>query len=200
MSEITLSFYTETPFDKKEICRYLGAKEPDEELMKLIDECIKECEGVSKFSVLYTVSDLSINESEIGFDTFSATSNALSKNLEKCEKAVIFAATTGIGIDRLISKYTVVSPARAVILQAIGAERIESLCDTFNEEMRLKYETEGYSLRPRFSPGYGDLPLETQKDIFALLDCQKKLGLILNSNLLMSPSKSVTAFIGIYRK
>lgn len=200
MSEITLSFYTETPFDKKEICRYLGAKEPDEELMKLIDECIKECEGVSKFSVLYTVSDLSINENEIGFDTFSATSNALSKNLEKCEKAVIFAATTGIGIDRLISKYTVVSPARAVILQAIGAERIESLCDTFNEEMRLKYETEGYSLRPRFSPGYGDLPLETQKDIFALLDCQKKLGLILNSNLLMSPSKSVTAFIGIYRK
>lgn len=200
MSEITLSFYTETPFDKKEICRYLGAKEPDEELMKLIDECIKECEGISKFSVLYTVSDLSINENEIGFDTFSATSNALSKNLEKCEKAVIFAATTGIGIDRLISKYTVVSPARAVILQAIGAERIESLCDTFNEEMRLKYETEGYSLRPRFSPGYGDLPLETQKDIFALLDCQKKLGLILNSNLLMSPSKSVTAFIGIYRK
>lgn len=200
MSEITLSFYTETPFDKKEICRYLGAKEPDEELMKLIDECIKECEGVSKFSVLYTVSDLSINENGIGFDTFSATSNALSKNLEKCEKAVIFAATTGIGIDRLISKYTVVSPARAVILQAIGAERIESLCDTFNEEMQLKYETEGYSLRPRFSPGYGDLPLETQKDIFALLDCQKKLGLILNSNLLMSPSKSVTAFIGIYRK
>lgn len=200
MSEITLSFYTETPFDKKEICRYLGAKEPDEELMKLIDECIKECEGISKFSVLYTVSDLSINENGIGFDTFSATSNALSKNLEKCEKAVIFAATTGIGIDRLISKYTVVSPARAVILQAIGAERIESLCDTFNEEMQLKYETEGYSLRPRFSPGYGDLPLETQKDIFALLDCQKKLGLILNSNLLMSPSKSVTAFIGIYRK
>lgn len=200
MNEITLSFYTETPFDKKEICRYLGAKEPDEELMKLIDECIKECEGVSKFSVLYTVSDLNINENEIGFDTFSATSNALSKNLEKCEKAVIFAATTGIGIDRLISKYTVVSPARAVILQAIGAERIESLCDTFNEEMRLKCETEGYSLRPRFSPGYGDLPLETQKDIFALLDCQKKLGLILNSNLLMSPSKSVTAFIGIYRK
>lgn len=200
MSEITLNFYTETPFDKKEICRYLGAKEPDEELMKLIDECIKECEGVSKFSVLYTVSDLSINENEIGFDTFSVQSGGLSKNLEKCEKAVIFAATTGIGIDRLISKYSVVSPAKAVILQAIGAERIESLCDTFNEEMRLKYETEGYSLRPRFSPGYGDLPLETQKDIFALLDCQKKLGLILNSNLLMSPSKSVTAFIGIYRK
>ncbi len=51
--------------------------------------------------------------------------------------------------------------------------------------------------RPRFSPGYGDLTLLAQKDIFAVLDCGKRIGLTLNDSLLMSPSKSVTAFVGI---
>ena len=44
---------------------------------------------------------------------------------------------------------------------------------------------------------YGDLPLEMQKDIFNVLDCSKRIGLTLNESLLMSPSKSVTAIIGI---
>ena len=51
--------------------------------------------------------------------------------------------------------------------------------------------------RPRFSPGYGDLPINMQKDIFAALDCPRKIGLSLNESLLMSPSKSVTAIIGV---
>lgn len=51
--------------------------------------------------------------------------------------------------------------------------------------------------RPRFSPGYGDLPLSAQREIFAVLDCGKRIGLMLNDSLLMSPSKSVTAFVGI---
>ena len=42
--------------------------------------------------------------------------------------------------------------------------------------------------RPRFSPGYGDLPLTVQKDFFRVLDCTRKIGLSLNDSLLMSPS------------
>lgn len=52
-------------------------------------------------------------------------------------------------------------------------------------------------LKPRFSAGYGDLPLEVQKDIFRVLDCPRKIGLTLNDSLLMSPTKSVTAIVGI---
>jgi len=39
--------------------------------------------------------------------------------------------------------------------------------------------------------------LETQRDIFALLDCPRKIGLTLTDSLLMSPVKSVTAVMGI---
>ena len=83
------------------------------------------------------------------------------------------------------------------MLQAIGAERIEALCDVFCEKIRLDAESAGLFPRPRFSPGYGDFPLELQKDIFRVLDCSRKIGLTLNESLLMSPSKSVTAVIGL---
>ena len=81
-----------------------------------------------------------------------------------------------------------------MIFQAIGTERIESLCDTFCGEYSKE---KNVNLKPRFSPGYGDLSLETQKDIFIILDCPRKIGVTLNESFLMSPSKSVTAFVGI---
>ena len=49
----------------------------------------------------------------------------------------------------------------------------------------------------RYSPGYGDLSLESQKQVFALLNPPKYIGVTLNDSLLMSPSKSVTGIIGI---
>ena len=84
------------------------------------------------------------------------------------------------------------------MMQAIGAERIESLCDVFCEELSQELQEEGY-LTSRFSPGFGDLPLTIQHDVFRVLDCSRKIGLTLNESLLMSPSKSVTAFAGISR-
>ena len=55
-------------------------------------------------------------------------------------------------------------------------------------------------LRPRFSPGYGDLPLALQADVFWALDCTSKIGVSLSESLIMSPQKSVTAIIGISEK
>ena len=55
----------------------------------------------------------------------------------------------------------------------------------------------GVSLTMRYSPGFGDLSLENQKKVFALLNPQKYIGVTLNDSLLMSPSKSVTAIVGI---
>lgn len=201
MSSVLVKNYTnKSDYDKKEIFRYLGTKETDNYTEKLIDECIKECNSLIKMSVCYTYSDYDNIDEKLCFDGFEAESSDLEKNLFKCERAVIFAATIGMGIDRLISKYSLVSPSKALIFQAIGAERIETLCDMFNEEIRIEEEKNGYKLKSRYSPGYGNLSLSVQKDIFRVLDCEKKNGLTLGENLLMSPSKSVTAFIGIYRE
>ena len=79
-----------------------------------------------------------------------------------------------------------------MIFQGIGAERIEALCDAFENMIKTDKK-----IVPRVSAGYGDIPLEMQRDIFAALDCPRKIGLTLNESLLMSPTKSVTAIIGV---
>ena len=78
-----------------------------------------------------------------------------------------------------------------------GLERIEALCDEFCRDMERELALLGFCTTKRFSPGYSDLPLEIQRDIFRVLGCEKRIGLMLNESLLMSPSKSVTAIVGI---
>ncbi len=195
MSNVVLTKSYEQPkFCKKEIMRYAGCKQSDNEVEELLDLCIKEVSNRLTYKVCYTVLDVNITDSFCNFGLFRMQSKSLAVNLSDCSKAVLFAATVGIELDRLIARYGRISPSKALMFQAIGAERIEALCDIICNDIEKEYRV---NLKPRFSPGYADLLLETQKDIFAVLDCPKRIGLSLNDSLLMSPSKSVTAFAGI---
>ena len=185
--------YSAPEFNKKEILRYAGVKEDILEISTLVDECIKEINEKLCYKVCYSEYPVKILGDKIDLNFTTLVSKGLAKNLKNCNKVVLFCATVGISVDRLIAKYNAVSPTKALIFQAIGAERIESLCDLFNSEIKKQY----INTKPRFSAGYGDLPLEVQKEIFNALSCSKNIGVFLNESLLMSPSKSVTAIIGI---
>lgn len=186
--------YAAPPVNEREILRYAGCKECDEATLELLRDALSEAEPHLSYKICYATLPFKISDGVCNFGCFQAKSSALSKNLEPCEKVILFAATIGIPFDRLIAKYSKLSPARAVMLQAIGSERVEALCDAFYSELRNELCK---TLRPRFSPGYGDLSLEVQKDIFSVLNIPKNLSVCLNESKLMSPSKSVTAFIGI---
>ena len=178
-----------------EVRRYSGMR--DDSLDGVIAECVKEAMPVLSYKVSYMRTMI---DWESGYPLFPGVgykSENLRTNLKGCDEVIIFAATVGIGIDRLISKYGHVSERKARFMQALGAERVESLCDLFNSEMNELVSAEGKYLRPRFSPGYGDLPISVQKDFVTVLDCPRRLGINLNDSFLMSPSKSVTAIIGI---
>ena len=178
--------------DMREILRYAGTRTADAATLALARECISEAEGVIAPSVCFR--EICITTDGEGYELGFARvcSHTLSRALDGCGRAVLFAATLGIGADRLIARYSRLAPSRAVMLDAVLTERIESLCDHFEREV-----CEGRESRARFSVGYGDLPLELQRDIFRFLTPEKNIGLTLNSSLLMSPSKSVTAIIPI---
>lgn len=189
--------YEPPKINEREILRYAGVRESSPEIMELLSTCLAELEGRLTYKVCYCEVPISVEGDNIDFGFSAVKSSKLGKNLSKSSSAVLFAATVGIELDRLIARYSKLSPAKAFMLQAIGAERIESLCDVFNQEIKERAARDGGNTAPRFSPGYGDLPLEFQRDIFSVLDCPRKIGLTLNDCLLMSPSKSVTAIIGI---
>ncbi|MBO4343323.1 MAG: Vitamin B12 dependent methionine synthase activation subunit [Clostridia bacterium] len=187
-------FYENPPVDRKEVLRYAGCRDEEAVFGKLLDECIAEAEEGLSLKVCYSVFDVKIRAELCDFGAFSVKSKDLAENLKDCKRAVVFAATAGVGIDRLIAKYGSLAPSKAVMLQALGAERIEALCDAFCGDIKKEMNCE---TKPRFSPGYGDLDLSSQKDIFSVLNCEKHIGLTLNDSMLMSPSKSVTAIMGI---
>lgn len=186
--------YKDLPFCQREIMRYAGCKSADETLTDLYRECVCEAEKVLSYNVCYRTLEIKTDGDLCDFSLFSLHSHKLAQNLKDCKSVILFAATVGVGIDRLIAKFARLSPSKALMLQAIGAAQTEVLCDAFSADIAKEYST---SLRPRFSPGYADLPLSAQREIFAVLDCERKIGLTLNDSMLMSPTKSVTAFMGL---
>ena len=180
-----------------EVMRYAGMRGEDAAIESLLRDCIVQARDLFTYRVCFCTFPVMRRGELLDLSFLTTDSRDLCKNLAGCDSVVLFAATVGLGIDRMIEKYGSASPTRALLLQALGAERVESLCDAFCDDIGAGAASCGRSIRPRFSPGYGDFPLEAQAAIVRVLDTPRKLGLTLTDSLLLSPSKSVTALIGI---
>ena len=104
----------------------------------------------------------------------------------------------GAEADRLLRRYAALDLPRAAVWQAACAAYLEEYLDGM--EAALRAEAPGLHLRPRFSPGYGDLDISNQQAMFFLLELEKRLGLSLTPARMMLPEKSVTAIIGLSKE
>ena len=191
--------------DYSETARYLGYQKisvPDVQISELIKTAATEMLEVIKPQAVYEQFDLKVEYDEaagtglVSFADVKIPSKDLARNLRDCSQVVIFASTLGSQCDLLIRRTQVKDQVKAAVFQATGAMYIEKCVDLLNEKIRREFEEQGYKVRPRFSPGFGDVSLEVQKDFFRLLPCNR-IGLTLMDTLIMSPEKSVTAFIGL---
>ncbi len=183
-----------------EAVRYLGYKgnTPDERTMNLIYTCIDEIERVSEPKSIYRQFDLKITEDNyVQAAGLSMHSSNLAKNLKGCTKIFFMAATLGNGPDRLMNQYTRLSISKAAILQAVGAAAIEDYCNSIQKKIEQEAALSKLYIRPRFSPGYGDLSLNHQADFLRVLNADKTVGIILSEGGVMIPEKSVTAMMGV---
>ncbi len=124
-----------------------------------------------------------------------AIGGTLARHLAGCSSAYLACGTIGIGFDAFHRRVSANSGVDALIAQAIGAALIEKLMDSVEEEIRADLQP-GETLVSRYSPGYGDFPLAAQRELLAMLDATRKVGVALTGTLLMVPSKSVSAIIG----
>ena len=186
--------------DLKEVARYLGYRKaagPDVDVKALMEKAAQEMQAVMKPQAVFEIFDLTINEnSNLRFADISLQSRDLSTNLSNCSQVALLAATIGPQVDALIRRNSSLDPVYASILQATGAMFIEEVVDLVNDEIKKIAEAQGLKTKPRYSPGFGDVTLEVQREFFRLLPCTR-IGLTLMDTLIMAPEKSVTAFIGI---
>ncbi|MBQ7504390.1 MAG: methionine synthase [Ruminococcus sp.] len=178
-----------TSIDRGETLRYLGSGkvEMNSETDKLLDICEKELLLAVRPKYLYKT--IKINEADI------IQGESVKAHLKGCEKAVLLCATLGSETDKLIRTAQVTDMAKAVVLDAMASSAVEKVCDEV--ESLIKAENPDKFLTWRFSPGYGDYPLSLQGELLRILDAPRRIGLCTNENSILTPTKSVTAIIGV---
>ena len=183
--------------DKKEVLRYLGCSgNPDEKTDGLVDLCITEICLFATPKTVYAVFDLDGMHLENTILTLDG--NDIRKHLSGCSKCVLMAATLGAEVERKIAQAQVNDMTKALVLDSVATAAIESVCDNLCAEIEM--EIAPLKLTSRYSPGYGDFPLEMQKDLISVLDAPRKIGLTLTPENIMIPRKSVTAVMGITKE
>lgn len=191
------AYKSEITADVNEILRYLGYGKSGatEDVLNIIKKCLAEMDAVVSFKACYKKFPLTSQNGFLEFGGMKISSKSLEKNLNGCRYVIAFAATIGIMADRVIKKHSALSSSFALVADATGTAYIEAWCDLLCE--RFKAMEKGSFLRPRFSPGYGDFSINCQPMLLNALDAPRKVGISLTDGLLMVPSKSVSAIIGV---
>lgn len=188
--------------DYNEVFRYMGYSLKDrteliDEVRPLVYKIVPEIQKLLTPQSVYACYPMEIEGEVLRFGGHEVRSKELARFERNCSAVYLFAATLGPKIDQTIQKKQKLDPVQGVIMQAAGAMFIEKYCDLLCEKLAAEAAAEGYVTKNRFSPGFADVPLETQKLFFKVLDCSHKIGLTLMDTLIMAPEKSVTAFVGL---
>jgi len=110
----------------------------------------------------------------------------------KYNRFLIFTSTLGKEIDQKIEELSKFSVYLSFLLDSWASESLEKLNDTFEEKFKKE---NGKALSMRFSPGYGDLDIRTNKKYVELLNLDSEIT-VLDSGI-MIPRKTTTCIAGI---
>jgi hypothetical protein len=186
------------PISTSEAARYMGVNgEPDAQIKALLDKYEPIVRESLQPKYVFREAAISFDEDGVHVEGMTAalTGNDIIRHLSGCSRAVILAATLTSEADKLIRKSAISGMAENLAVDCLCSAAIEQVCDRAETEifsqLNAPYRTW------RFSPGYGDLPITLQRDILIFLNATRRIGLTLTDSLLMIPSKSVTAIIGV---
>lgn len=191
----------ELKINKEEVLRYLGYKgqKIDIQIDEIIDSSRKEIKSIITPRVLYEYKNIYNSEDGIKVSGTNLVfpGDDIKKHLSNSKECAIMAVTIGNEIEKKTRLYERTNLTKALIIDACATTAVEEVCDIVEEKIREEAEEKGMKITFRYSPGYGDLPLDIQNDFLRVLDAQKKIGLMLSENNLLFPRKSVTAIIGM---
>ena len=181
-----------------EILRYLRVRgESPEDLRAQVETTARELRESLPPKFVYRAFPLAFGADGVTLagSGVTLTGGLAQKMLQRCDTAVLLCCTLGMEFEQRLRAMERRDMGKAVILDACGSAWVESGCDAAEREIAERFAPQ--YLTDRFSPGYGDLPLALQSVVLTALDAQRRLGIHLSDSFLMTPSKSVTAVIGV---
>ena len=172
---------------------------PDDTLRSQTERCLKNVMEASAPAACYRVLPFTVLPDGIrpnGTDLLLSGTD-IATHLLGCTALLLMAATIGTGVERLLLRSEAADVGDALITDACAGAVIETVCDNLENDLRAFFSKRGLHLTGRFSPGYGDLPLDLQGSILSVLDARRAIGLTVTPSGIMVPRKSVTAILGI---
>lgn len=188
---------TLTHIPREEVLRYLGCPGTEDPAnLALVEGCSARLLAAARPKWTYRIFGLAVQTDGVRLDCgLLLPGRDLAAHLRGCSRAALLAATLSAPVDALLRRAQAEDLAAAVALDCCATAAVEAVCDLAEAEIRARFP--GCSFPFRFSPGYGDLPIELQDPILRLLDAPRRVGLCATDRHILTPRKSVTAVLGI---
>lgn len=185
--------------DAKETKRYAGLQRTDFN-PKLIEEACTEAQLLIAPKGIWQIYDYDAQTHTILPEGTVLQGRSITKHLANATKVVLLAATVGEEIEYQVTKsFGDGRYSFSVLLDAAATTAVEQVADAMEKTIKNEVQRQGLSMTWRFSPGYGDWPLEQQPEVLKLSGGQT-IGISLTESLMLSPRKSITAIIGLYHQ
>jgi hypothetical protein len=174
----------------------------DRQQVDLNRELLAVSRSLLKPSILYDLFPLrEVQEQAVVLDGGAVFhGRLLADRFGLAEQIALTLSTVGADLDRRVAAYRDRGDeVRAVLLDGIGTAAIGELAEKAHTLIEGVAVERGWKASAGFQPGQLDWPLQDHRIFFDLLPAAE-LGLELDSQHLMVPSKSVSAAIGLGRE
>ena len=198
--------------DRDEALRYLGyaGQQVDEALLArfraLADACERDLEPV------YAWETFDVDGGTSRFDSSAADAACvvlagcgltlrgadITRHLAGASKVALMACTLGMESEREYRRLAAISPADGAMFGSCCSALVEACANAVEAQVVAAAAQAGLVTNWRFSPGYGDLPLDVQPAFIRALDAGRRLGIAVTPTNMLVPVKSVTAVIGLF--
>ncbi|MDR1210067.1 MAG: hypothetical protein LBK41_07120 [Clostridiales bacterium] len=144
---------------------------------------------------MWRESAVRLSDSGVYADGLFLPGRDIARFLARDERCILAAVTLGAEADRLIESARIVSVYEGYMTDAAASVLAERRLDASVLAGSGENAAGSGKNRPRFSPGYGDLPLSVQTEFLSFLDAGRRIGLFASQDGLLTPRKSITAVI-----
>lgn len=187
----TVRLQTPAALRREEVYRYMGCPQDDPTASGLLNVCEPALLAAVQPRGVWRMLSRSEIPAGLRLDTGDAA-----RHLEGCDRILLMAVTLGPGVETLLRRYTATDVALASAADAAGSVLAEQVADGLERSLRDQLAGQGLYLTGRYSPGYGDWPIQVQSELCRVLDTGRSIGLGVSENSLMAPRKSITAVLG----
>ncbi len=194
--------------DKTEALRYLGyaGQVVDDQLMSRFDRARSICEELNASGMAKSFPIASFICDDQGVECGVQLKNtplvlrgySTAEHLNGAREAVLLAVTLGLQSENMLRREAAQSTVDGVLVDACASAMTEDAADVLCAIIQTRAEERGYRAAGRFSPGFGDFPLEVQQAFLDAIGAAKALGISVTQGNLLVPAKSITAVVGLY--